>query len=94
MNSTELNKLFDEAFENAQLIPQSSVPIDMQLILYGLYKQATSNDSDRFFFRQDSQNIRGAFKLNAWMQVNHLSADDAKKQYIEIINKLMKERNL
>ncbi|MGX7668514.1 acyl-CoA-binding protein [Flavobacterium pedocola] len=94
MNSTELDKLFDEAFENANLIPQSSVPIDLQLVLYGLYKQATSNDSDRFFFRQDSQNIRSAFKLNAWMQVNNLSADEAKRQYIEIINKLMKERNL
>lgn len=94
MNSEELNKLFDEAFENANLIPQSSVPIDLQLILYGLYKQATSNDSDRFFFRQDSQNIRSAFKLNAWMQVNNLSAEEAKRQYIEIINKLMKERNL
>ena len=92
MDSTELDKLFDEAFENANLIPQSSVPIDLQLILYGLYKQATANDSDRFFYRQD--NIRSAFKLNAWMQVNHLSSEEAKKQYIEIINKLMKERNL
>lgn len=90
----DLDTLFDEAFENAQLIPQSSVPIDLQLILYGLYKQATSNNSDRFYFRQESQNLRSAFKLNAWMQVNHISAEEAKKQYIEIINKLMKERNL
>lgn len=90
----DLDKLFDEAFENAQLIPQSSVPIDLQLILYGLYKQATSNNSDRFYFRQESQNLRSAFKLNAWMQVNNISPEDAKKQYIEIINKLMKERNL
>jgi len=90
----DLDTLFEEAFENAQLIPQSSVPIDLQLILYGLYKQATSNESDSFYFRQDSQNLRSAFKLNAWMQVNHISPEEAKKQYIEIINKLMKERNL
>lgn len=90
----DLDKLFDEAFDNAQLIPQSSVPIDLQLILYGLYKQATSNDSDRFYFRQESQNLRSAFKLNAWMQVNHFSVEEAKKKYIEIINNLMKERNL
>lgn len=94
MDSKELDKLFEEAFKNAQLIPQSSVPIDQQLVLYGLYKQATSDDSDQFFFRQDSQNIRSAFKLNAWMQVNNLSPEDAKKQYINIINNLMKERNL
>ena len=42
MNEKDLNTLFDEAFANAQLIPQESVPQDMQLILYGLYKQATS----------------------------------------------------
>lgn len=90
----DLDTLFDEAFANAQLIPQSSVPIDLQLILYGLYKQATSNESDSFYFRQESQNLRSAFKLNAWMQVNHVSPEEAKKQYIEIINKLMKERNL
>lgn len=90
----DLDTLFEEAFENAQLIPQSSVPIDLQLILYGLYKQATSNESDSFYFRQESQNLRSAFKLNAWMQVNHISPEEAKKQYIAIINKLMKERNL
>jgi acyl-CoA-binding protein len=90
----DLDTLFEEAFANAQLIPQSSVPIDLQLILYGLYKQATSNESDSFYFRQESQNLRSAFKLNAWMQVNHVSPEEAKKQYIEIINKLMKERNL
>ncbi|UOK41280.1 MULTISPECIES: acyl-CoA-binding protein [Flavobacterium] len=89
-----LDILFDEAFKNAQLIPQASVPIDMQLILYGLYKQATTDDSARFYFRQESQNLRSAFKLNAWMQVNHLTTDEAKKKYIEIINKLLKERNL
>lgn len=94
MDSKELERQFDEAFQNAQLIPQSSVPIDLQLILYGLYKQATADDSNQFFFRQDAQNIRSAFKLNAWMQVNHLSAEEAKKEYIKIINQLMKERNL
>lgn len=90
----ELDKLFEKAFQNAQLIPQASVPIDLQLTLYGLYKQATSNNSDTFHFKQESQNLRSAFKLNAWMQVNNISPEDAKRKYIEIINKLMKERNL
>jgi diazepam-binding inhibitor (GABA receptor modulator, acyl-CoA-binding protein) len=43
---------------------------------------------------QNPQDIINAFKLNAWMQVKHLSIDDAKQQYIAIINQLMKERNL
>jgi acyl-CoA-binding protein len=65
----------------------------MQLILYGLYKQATSETNNPLLF-QNPQDIRNAFKLNAWMQVKHLKPDDAKAEYINIINKLLKERNL
>lgn len=42
----------------------------------------------------NTQDIRNAFKLNAWMQVKHLSIEEAMTQYIEIINNLMKERNI
>jgi hypothetical protein len=30
------------------------------------------------------------FKTNAWMQISHLTTDEAKEQYIEIINSLLK----
>jgi acyl-CoA-binding protein len=93
MSEKDINTLFDEAFANAQLIPQESVPQDMQLILYGLYKQATSETTNPLLF-QNPQDIRNAFKLNAWMQVKHLKPDDAKAEYIDIINKLLKERKL
>ncbi len=56
MNEKDLNTLFDEAFANAQLIPQESVPQDMQLILYGLYKQATSETTTPLLF-QNPQDI-------------------------------------
>lgn len=92
MSENELDILFDEAFENAQLIPQDSVPQNMQLVLYGLYKQATSGKASHHL--QNPQDLINAFKLNAWMQVKHLSIEDAKHQYIDIINQLMKERNL
>ncbi len=93
MNEKDLNTLFGEAFANAQLIPQESVPQDMQLILYGLYKQATSETTTPLLF-QNPQDIINAFKLNAWMQVKHLTVDEAKNEYIRIINELLKERNL
>ncbi|WP_264558210.1 acyl-CoA-binding protein [Flavobacterium sp. N2270] len=93
MTREELEILFDEAFSNAQLIPQDSVPQDLQLVLYGLYKQATSGNTKSMHF-QNTQDIRNAFKLNAWMQVKHLSIEQAMEQYIEIINNLMKERNI
>lgn len=93
MSEKDINTLFDEAFANAQLIPQESVPQDMQLVLYGLYKQATSETSNPSLFH-NTQDLRNAFKLNAWMQVKHLKPDDAKAEYISIINNLMKERSL
>jgi acyl-CoA-binding protein len=92
MTEKEIDILFEEAFNNAQLIPQDSVPHDIQLVLYGLYKQSSFSDT-KFQFNQP-HDIINAFKLNAWIQVKHLSEQDAKKQYIEIINTLMKERNL
>lgn len=93
MSGKDLNTLFDEAFANAQLIPQESVPQDMQLVLYGLYKQASSESTNRMQY-QNPQDLINAFKLNAWMQVKHLSPDEAKEKYIAIINTLLKERNL
>ena len=92
MSSNDLDILFEEAFYNAQLIPQESVPQNIQLVLYGLYKQATSGKSN--ILAQNPQDLINAFKLNAWMQVKHLTIDEAKQNYIEMINKLMKERNL
>ena len=93
MNEKDLNILFDQAFANAQLIPQDSVPQDMQLVLYGLYKQATSQSTNQVYV-QNPQDLRNAFKYNAWMQQKHVTLEDAKMQYIEIINQLLKERNI
>ena len=92
MESKDLDTLFEEAFDNAQLIPQESVPQDVQLVLYGLYKQATSGKTN--IHVQNPQDLINAFKLNAWIQVKHLSIDEAKQNYITIINELLRERNL
>jgi len=93
MNKEELENLFEEAFENAQLVSQETVPQNLQLILYGLYKQATSGNINKNH-DQNPQDIRNAFKLNAWMQVKHLTIEEAMEEYIAIINNLMKERNI
>jgi len=61
--------------------------------LYGLYKHATSERTNQSHY-QNPQDLINAFKLNAWMQVKHLTVDEAKVKYIEIINTLLKERNL
>lgn len=95
MSNKKLNILFDEAFENANKIPKESVPPNIQLVLYGLYKHASSSrPSLNIEASQDANDLKNAFKMNAWLQVNNLTIDEAKQQYIEIINSLLKERNL
>ena len=95
MTSEEINILFDKAFEDALKIPKESVPPNVQLVLYGLYKHASSTrPSLNIEASQDSNDLKNAFKMNAWMQVNYLSIDEAKEQYIELINSLLKERKL
>lgn len=98
MSSKDLDTLFDEAFENANLVPKESVPQNVQLVLYALYKHATSGRINASSNNNDnsdlSEDLRNAFKLNAWMQVKHLTIEEAKQQYIDIINELMRERGL
>jgi hypothetical protein len=38
--------------------------------------------------------LRDAFKTNAWMQISHLTTYEAKEQYIEIINSLLKNNTV
>lgn len=98
MSEKDLDTLFDEAFDNANLIPKESVPQNIQLVLYGLYKHATSSRLSTFqpYYQQNDtdEDLRNAFKLNALMQVKNLTVDDAKQQYIDIINQLLKERGI
>ncbi|UYW01835.1 acyl-CoA-binding protein [Flavobacterium agricola] len=83
----EFKKYFD--LLNTTL-KQSDVPQDIQLLLYGLYKQATLNEVDAEVNLNDAySNLIHAFKLNAWLQVKHLSPSEAKNAYIEQVKKLL-----
>ncbi|SEA44276.1 Acyl-CoA-binding protein [Flavobacterium gillisiae] len=89
MNAKELDTRFQEAVAIASKMTQASLPQDVQLRLYACYKQATFGTLEP---RQTSTyHLRDAFKTNAWMQISHLSSDEAKEQYIEIINSLVKK---
>jgi acyl-CoA-binding protein len=89
MNLTELDLKFDEAVEIASNMTQASLPQDVQLRLYAFYKQATYGTLS--YNHTDSNDLRNAFKTNAWIQVSHLSIEEAKEKYIEIINSLMNQ---
>lgn len=89
MIEKDLDSKFQEAVNIASAMTQASLPQDVQLRLYACYKQATFGTLEP---RQTSTyHLRDAFKTNAWMQISHLSADEAKEQYVEIIDSLLKK---
>lgn len=88
MSGKDLDTRFKEAVEIADTMSQSELPQDVQLRLYAYYKQATSGSPTTF---NPNFDLRNAFKTNAWMQISHLSIDEAKELYIEAINELHKK---
>ena len=86
MAEKDLDTLFNEAVEIASQIPQSSLPQDVQLRLYAFYKQATFGTID--YNSSSNFDLRNAFKTNAWMQISHLTIEEAKACYINAINEV------
>lgn len=88
MTDNDLDMRFDEAVKMASTMTQASLPQDVQLRLYAFYKHATL-DNTKYRISENSD-LRNAFKINAWMQISHLSIEEAKEHYIEMINSLVK----
>ena len=89
MIEKDLDKQFQEAVEIASSMTQASLPQDVQLRLYAFYKHATFDKSK--FTVTDNSDLRNAFKTNAWIQISHLTQDEAKIQYIKLIHSLIKQ---
>lgn len=87
MQEKDIDTLFQEAYEKASNMTEA-LPQDVMLRIYAYYKQATSG-TVHINYNQNFD-LRNAFKMNAWMQVRHLTPDEAKKLYIEIINSIIK----
>lgn len=86
MSKEDLDIKFQKAIDIASKMTQASLPQDVQLRLYAYYKQATFGSLN--YNHTESADLRNAFKINAWIQISHLSVDKAKEKYIEIINSL------
>ena len=89
MTKKDLNSRFEEAVAIADEMTQASLPQDVQLRLYAYYKQATFGTLDPS--KTSTYHLRDAFKTNAWMQISHLSSDEAKELYIDAILSLVKK---
>lgn len=88
MAEKDLDIRFEEAFELASNMTEA-LPQDVMLRIYAYYKQATQGTIHAN--RMGSHDLRDAFKTNAWMQISHLSSDEAKQLYIDTINSLTKK---
>ncbi len=81
----DLNTKFDEAFEKISALEESIAP-DLMLKLYAYYKQGTNGDTMSLNTGPD---VRNAFKFNAWMQLNGMPQEEAKKEYIKLAKKIL-----
>jgi len=90
MEEKELDIRFEEAVVIANTMSQSDLPQDVQLQLYAFYKQATFGTIDTRI--SPVYDLRNAFKTNAWMQISHLTQDEAKEMYIKMINTLANKK--
>lgn len=82
---SNLDQQFDEAFEKISALKDAVAP-DIMLKFYAYYKQA--NFGNNFTFNSD-MNVRSGFKFNAWMQLNGMSPEIAKKEYIKLANTIL-----
>ncbi|MDO6674920.1 acyl-CoA-binding protein [Tenacibaculum sp. 1B UA] len=82
----DLDLKFKEAYQKASEL-EEKLPPDLMLRLYAYYKQAVKGD--RFTFN-DNSDLRNAFKFNAWMQLRGMNEREAKKEYIKLVNSIIK----
>lgn len=76
---------FQNAFDEISKLREAIAP-DLMLKFYAYYKQATFGNKFTF---NSGLDVRSAFKFNAWMQLNGMSSEDAKKEYIQLANTIL-----
>ncbi|MEO9570449.1 MAG: acyl-CoA-binding protein [Polaribacter sp.] len=85
---TELDIKFNEAFDKISKLRKAIAP-DIMLKFYAYNKQA--NFGNKFSFH-NGQDVRSAFKFNAWMQLNGMSSEEAKKEYITLAESVLNKK--
>lgn len=80
-----LNKEFALAFEEISKLEKKVAP-DVMLKFYAYYKQATLGDGSSINKNDD---LKSAFKVNAWMQLEGMTIEQAKKEYIKLASEIL-----
>ena len=76
---------FEKAFQLLSELKETIAP-DIMLKLYAYYKQATSGD---IFSINGESDVRDAFKFNAWTQLNGMSQEEAKQEYVNLAKQIL-----
>ena len=80
-----LKAQFDKAVAESKKLPEK--PDNATLLkIYALYKQATEGDNEAK--KPSFTDMVGRAKWDAWEKLKDTSADDAKQQYIDLIESL------
>jgi len=85
--NADLDKEFRDYFDKVSKIKYKVAP-DVMLKLYAFYKQATKGDHFSFNVNTTSDVIN-AFKFNAWIQLNGMDEETAKKEYIKLAKTIL-----
>lgn len=64
---------------------ERQLPPDIMLSLYAYYKHATQSSHVVPYTKLAENDLRGAFKYNAMMQVKGLTILEAKQEYIRLV---------
>ncbi len=88
MTSEEIEKEFQEAYKKASKTDKKFPP-DVMLQFYAYYKQATEQEG--IYTPSGEDDVRNAFKLNALLQIKGMSTNEAKRNYIELVNRHIAE---
>lgn len=75
---------FEEAVAKSKTLPTQST--DVQLQLYGLYKQVSEGDVTGA--RPGMMDIKGRAKWDAWSKCKGMDEDYAAEKYVELVTKL------
>lgn len=85
---SELDKKFNEAFDKISKLRKAIAP-DIMLKFYAYYKQANFGNK---FSHKSGQGVRSGFKFNAWTQLNGMSSEKAKKEYIKLSKTVLDQK--
>jgi diazepam-binding inhibitor (GABA receptor modulating acyl-CoA-binding protein) len=81
----DLKAAFDKAVADSKALPEK--PDNMTLLkIYALYKQATAGDVEGK--RPGFTDMVGRAKWDAWNELRGKGSDDAKQEYVDLIESL------